>query len=88
MLEALRSAAPRYVVYVHSQILAAVLPSTLMLYSKTRPCRSAAFPPGWVFRCRGQRTHQPRDVYPTLERAITYADHRLAGPCTLIVREF
>ncbi len=43
---------------------------------------------GWVFRCRGQRTDQPRDVYPTLERAITYADHRLAGPCTLIVREF
>ena len=43
---------------------------------------------GGVFRCRGQRADQPRDVYPTLERAITYADHRLAGPCTLIVREF
>ena len=43
---------------------------------------------GWVFRCRGQQTDQPRDVYPTLERAITYADHRLAGACTLIVREF
>ncbi len=43
---------------------------------------------GWVFRCRGQRTDQPRDVYTTLERAIRYADQRLAGPCTLIVREF
>ena len=43
---------------------------------------------GWVFRCRGQRIDQPRDVYQTLERAITYADHRLAGFCTLIVREF
>jgi hypothetical protein len=43
---------------------------------------------GWVFRCRGQPTDQPPDVYTTLERAITYADQRLAGPCTLIVREF
>ena len=25
------------------------------------------------------------DVYTTLERAIKYADQRLAGPCTLIV---
>ena len=43
---------------------------------------------GWVFRCRGQRTDQPRDVYTTLERAIRYADQRLAGLCTLIIREF
>ena len=44
--------------------------------------------PGWVIRRRGQQTDRPPEVYEPLERAIRFVRQGLAGPCTLIVREF
>ena len=44
--------------------------------------------PGWVIRRQGQRTDRPPEVHRQLGSAINYAGQRLAGPCTLIVREF